>query len=161
MLKSPIAAAVLIAALLPFRAFSQSQEPPPSRGQTERKPQQKEPTSTKQQAAPDQRHTEEPPPSVEALPAPQCDEKAGASKSARQNETPDNWALSDEIAVIATFVGFLQFAALIATVTVMKKSAERQLRAYVWAFSAMDTDADKLLVRTAVKNSGQTPAYDV
>ncbi len=59
------------------------------------------------------------------------------------------------VTLLLAFFGFWQ-------VMVSRDTAKRQLRAYVWAFSdPIDTDADKLLVRTAVKNSGQTPAYDV
>jgi hypothetical protein len=39
--------------------------------------------------------------------------------------------MSDKIAVIASAVAFLQFLAMIATVFVMRRTAQRQLRAYV------------------------------
>jgi len=82
---------------------------------------------------------------------------------------PDNWfkgwGLSDEIAVIASVVAFLQFAALVVTVRVMNNSAKRQLRAYVHLTSVKLTKPPSNVTSWQaiidLRNSGQTPAYSV
>jgi hypothetical protein len=74
------------------------------------------------------------------------------------------WSLSDKIAVIASVVAFLQFLALIATVAVMRRTAQRQLRAYVGVVRGelINIDGDDPIEATViVKNSGQTPAREV
>jgi hypothetical protein len=76
----------------------------------------------------------------------------------------DAWSLSDKIAVIASVVAFLQFIALIATVFVMRRTAKRQLRAYI-GIAGIDikkvTLNEKPVMTVLIKNFGQTPAYRV
>jgi hypothetical protein len=73
----------------------------------------------------------------------------------------DGWSLSDKIAAIASFVAFLQFGALIATVLIMVFNGRRQLRAYVFNTQSGIHYLDQPLsqVHVVIKNSGQTPAY--
>jgi hypothetical protein len=76
------------------------------------------------------------------------------------------WGLSDKIAAIAIVVGFLQFVVLVATVLVMRNTAKRQLRAYVFVTGKQESlpeiGAERGIgVWLAAKNSGQTPAYKV
>jgi hypothetical protein len=75
----------------------------------------------------------------------------------------NGWNLSDKIALIATAVGFLQFLALIATVAVIRGSAKRQLRAYVYLENAHFewTDTLNWKITYRIRNFGQTPAYKV
>jgi hypothetical protein len=78
----------------------------------------------------------------------------------------DGWGLSDKIAVIASAVAFLQFLALIATVFVMRRTGQRQLRAYIVA-GATDVDIhgpeNEVSVSSviSIKNTGQTPAHEL
>ncbi len=83
-----------------------------------------------------------------------------------------SWGLSDKIAVIASIVAFLQFAALIWTVLVMIFNGRRQLRAYVAVDTVgifegnMVSPPQPARVNTPgiamfIKNYGQTPAYKV
>jgi hypothetical protein len=68
----------------------------------------------------------------------------------------------DKIAIIATFVGFLQFVILVITWRVMRRSARRQLRAYVSAVVDFMFSFDDNHLSSAsftMKNVGQTPAY--
>lgn len=76
----------------------------------------------------------------------------------------NNWSLSEKIAAFASVAGFLQFVALIVTVCVMRRSAERQLRAYCMVESIEITNVQVEKTPTAIitiKNSGQTPAKNV
>lgn len=76
------------------------------------------------------------------------------------------WSLSDKIAVIASVVAFLQFIALMATVRVMRRTAQRQLRAYIVA-TAADVDIRgpenevSVSFGISIKNTGQTPAHEL
>jgi hypothetical protein len=76
----------------------------------------------------------------------------------------DGWNLSDKIAVIASVVALLQFFALFATVFVMVRTARRQLRAYVLVSGSAVTNVVEgngiPEARVAIKNFGQTPAYN-
>ena len=72
--------------------------------------------------------------------------------------------LSDKIAVIASAVAFLQFLALIATIFVMRRTAQRQLRAYI-AVEHGDVQlvngGEGIRAMIRIKNFGQTPARNV
>jgi hypothetical protein len=73
----------------------------------------------------------------------------------------DGWSLSDKIAVIASAVAFLQFLALIATVFVMRRTAQRQLRAYAHIDDVVMSEMNSVNdpnIQIIVKNYGQTPA---
>lgn len=80
-------------------------------------------------------------------------------------------SLSDKIAAAAFIVGFLQFVALMLTVGVMRRTAQRQLRAYVlpeggklldgtMVVPPMPAHANEPAVNLIFKNSGLTPAFD-
>lgn len=76
------------------------------------------------------------------------------------------WSLSDKIAVIASVVAFLQFLALMATVYVMRRTAQRQLRAYIVAgINNVDIQGPEnevsVTLGVSIKNTGQTPAHDL
>jgi|SRR5579862_584756 len=82
------------------------------------------------------------------------------------------WGLSDKIAVIASVVAFLQFAALVWTVIVMVLNGRRQLRAYVGPENIGLFEGNMMSppqaarvnvpgIAMLIKNSGQTPAYKV
>jgi hypothetical protein len=78
----------------------------------------------------------------------------------------DGWSLSDKIAVIASVVAFLQFLALIATVYVMRRTGQRQLRAYIVAgINNVDIQGPEnevsVSLGVSIKNTGQTPAHDL
>lgn len=69
--------------------------------------------------------------------------------------------MSDKIAAIASFVGLLQFVALILTYVIMRGTAIRQLRAYCLIARAevLDVELGKApKARITIKNFGQTPA---
>lgn len=101
---------------------------------------------------------------------------------AAQYGFPRLWGLSDRIAAIASLSAFLQFIALVVTVWIMIRNGRRQLRAYVVAESGAicniadpapmigdyaPTDARIThpewgpVATVCIKNTGQTPAYDV
>jgi hypothetical protein len=82
------------------------------------------------------------------------------------------WNLSDRIALIASVSAFLQFLALVVTIGIMIRTSRRQLRAHVFPddMSIIDGSfidppethkADMPAILMVIKNSGQTPAYDV
>jgi hypothetical protein len=83
-----------------------------------------------------------------------------------------SWGLSDKIAVIASIVAFLQFAALVSTVFVMIRYGRRQLRAYVFPENVGISEGTMLDppqparanfpgMGMLIKNCGETPAYKV
>jgi hypothetical protein len=142
--------------LLAFVSIAQSQQPSPSPGRGEGAPQQQEPTGVQQQPA---------------VAAQNANEKiTSADEKSKQQAAYDWWlwysglGIGDKIAIIATFVGFLQFIALFATVRAMKSSARRQLRAYVTheikAWRGIN-DGRPLAVQVALITYGQTPARAV
>jgi len=91
-------------------------------------------------------------------------EKPKADSNEGHGKLPETWSLSDKIAVIASVVAFLQFLALIATVFVMRRTAERQLRAYIMVDTARIDNlkvGEKPVAHLTFKNSGQTPAREV
>lgn len=107
---------------------------------------------------------------------PSLSEQADDKPQANKGTTPDNpnkpWSLSDKIAVGACIAGFAQFLALIATIWIMIRNGRRQLRAHVFPNDISVVDgtlldpqemhkADIPAVSMLIKNSGQTPAYDV
>jgi hypothetical protein len=112
----------------------------------------------------DQRGTDESPFVIKVLPAPQAQEKPNTDLAKSPENRSDTWGLSDKIAIIAIAVGFLQFLALFATVWVMVRNGRRQLRAYVFISKAEISDImsnQNLTAKIAVRNFGQTPAYNV
>jgi hypothetical protein len=88
-------------------------------------------------------------------------EKPKANKGEESEKHLETWNLSDKIAVIASVVAFLQFLALIATVYVMRRTAQRQLRAYIVASAGEVQRIDGgFMLSAALKNTGQTPAFN-
>jgi len=78
------------------------------------------------------------------------------------------WSVSDKIALIICIVAFLQFLALVATWLIMRDTRNRQLRAYLivtakgGGFVPQDNARRyKFEFRVVLKNTGQTPAYEV
>lgn len=82
------------------------------------------------------------------------------------------WGLSDKIAAWAVGIALLQFLALVSTIWVMIRSSRRQLRAYVLPEHGSISEGNMLNppqparanipgVVMAIKNSGQTPAYNL
>ena len=75
----------------------------------------------------------------------------------------------DKIAIGVLAVGFIQAAAMVATYYIMRLTARRQLRAYVFPESFDLVPGEKIAAARAndpavlliSKNTGQTPAYDV
>ncbi len=99
-------------------------------------------------------------------PEPAQDEK-------KRNAEPDNeWTLAQTIAAVAVVVGFLQFVMLVLTWFIMRKTANQQLRAYIFPDNVMLGDGTMLSppqhdradwpgIVLSFKNSGKTPAYKV
>ena len=72
------------------------------------------------------------------------------------------WSLSDKIAAGATIAAFLQFVALIATITTMRRFSKQQLRAYLCVSSGQISFTDSTFrFQVFIKNCGQTPAHEV
>jgi hypothetical protein len=168
MLKRAILGTTLAVSAMLCAMASQSQPSSPQPGQTESAPQKTEGGDTKQQAQPDQ-HETKPPVATEKIATPDANAKPKSPENRGENKTDnpgrfDELSTGDKIAVIATLVGFLQFVALVATVAVMRRSAQRQLRAYVSASPDFVTSFDETHWPTAkmtIRNLGQTPAYDL
>jgi hypothetical protein len=153
---------MLIATLLLFSslAWGQSQEPPRQNSQ-----------STEQNPNAEQRGTERAPFVIKIQPA-QAQQETAARSNNKIEKGFDGWGLSDKIAAVASFAAFLQFIALLATVSVMLWTATRQMRAYVYADNAglyegmmltppMPVHANEPGVVLVWRNTGQTPAVKV
>jgi hypothetical protein len=93
-----------------------AQEPPRQNPQSE------------QQNNPNERGTEQSPFIIKIIPTENGQSKSGVAAY-------DIWFLNlptaDRIAIVTVLVGFIQFVALILTFWVMRRTAKRQLRAYV------------------------------
>jgi hypothetical protein len=94
------------------------------------------------------------------------------SSSEQIQKASHPWGLSEKIAVIASIVAFLQFAALVWTVVVMILNGRRQLRAYLAPENVGILEGNMLSppqsaranvpgIGMLIKNCGQTPAYKV
>jgi hypothetical protein len=71
---------------------------------------------------------------------------------------------ADKIATISAVAAFLQFIALVATWSLMRRSTRQQMRAYVSGWPEFISSFDEShwpLARYALKNVGQTPAHDL
>jgi hypothetical protein len=98
---------------------------------------------------------------IKSAAAPKIEQKTNASDSSTQKQRLDVWNVSDKIAAIAAGAAFLQFLALLATIRIMQKSAQRQLRAYVSGdpeFVVAFDESTPTSIRYAIRNVGQTPA---
>jgi hypothetical protein len=164
-------------------ANAQSQGPIPRTGVlgSNEKPQTSE---DKQHSKNDQHGTEQSPLVVKVIPSPNAQEEAAKAKKDKDDKTALN-RRSEIITIAIAFATFLQAFALIYTIFIMVRTTRRQLRAYVfidtidilnvfgnrpppipgqappavgpWIYR---TDIGPA-VMMAIKNSGQTPAYDV
>jgi hypothetical protein len=119
--------------------------------------------SKRQPPTPDNRGTEQSPVIVKILPSEQKPETTESNGLAKWFY---GWSLSDRIAVIASLAAFLQFLALIAIVLVMRRTGQRQVRAYIIAGTTDVSmqgpqNAVSISVKITIRNTGQTPARDV
>src|SRR5260370_34589796 len=146
-----LAAMTLLAALAPD-SWGQSQEPPRQDSQ-----------ATKQQPKEENQSTAQPSAIVKESTTEQTERKSERDNRERIEKWFDGWSLSDKIAGIATVVAFLQFAALFLTLRIMRRTAQRQLRAYICDIegNAVFPGGTIVNIEIAFRNSGQTPAYDV
>src|ERR1035437_1228624 len=150
----------LVAALMFLAAFAsdswgQSQQPPP-RQTTDSS--QKQPGGEKDATAQSSAVTE-------IKSHEQAQEKPKTNNDEGNSKRSETWSLSDKIAVIASLVAFLQFLALIATVLVVRRTGQRQLRAYVGVTGRDGMPSliigEKQTMGVIIKNHGQTPALKV
>jgi hypothetical protein len=144
-----------LALLLAMIGDSAEQSPP--------EPPRQNPGGTQQRTNTEQRDTDQAPPSIiKKLPAQDTQPKPSADEQKRPENWSDAWALSDKIAVISSIAALLQFFALVVTVFVLMRTAKRQLRAYVTIIGGNLIIQDKTLHAVLdLKNSGQTPAYEL
>jgi hypothetical protein len=132
--------------------------------------------STQQQPTPEQRGTQQAPfvVQVQQVPDTQKEPERNGTQTPKQRDDGwfSGWSLSDRIAGIASAAGFLQFVALVATIWVMVSNGRRQLRAYIFLDGGALADgmtlnpprpehANRPGWVAVIKNSGQTPAYNV
>jgi hypothetical protein len=104
------------------------------------------------------RGTEQVPLAVRIMPLPPSDaEKAAAIQQRRDHAANDLWMVALSGAVIG--LTLLQLV----TVITMIVTTRRQLRAYVFVSRAeiVDLDAGMPIVQVDIRNTGQTPAYNV
>jgi hypothetical protein len=149
------AAIALFACLVVWLSYIDASPGPPNQ----------ESTKTQSQSKPEQRGTNQPAAAVKIEQPEQDQEKSsGSGPNGPQkggNRRFVGWRLSDKIAAVAIVVGALQFFALAATVWATRKSAERQLRAYVHIenvrISQMNS-GNNPQIEVFVRNYGQTPA---
>lgn len=136
-----------------------------------RKPQ-RESRKSDSQTDSEQRGSEDSPFVVKILGVGQAQNEPQTHGSEGRKYSEGSWGLSDEIATVATIVGFLQFLALVGTIWAMSWYNRRQLRAYVLPDNGGIMDGSSLDppqpqrknvpgVVIVIKNSGQTPAHNV
>ena len=158
---APLASMIAILVALTTYSAGQSPSGPPNQ----------QPAADQQQSQPEQHGTEQAPLVVPILPSAQTENKSSAPSTERPKEGFDawlvGWGLSDKIAAIAIFVGFLQFCVLFATVAVMRRSAHRQLRAYVHIEDVVMSNMNNpnltyaVVIQVIIKNFGRTPARQI
>nr|WP_294523724.1 hypothetical protein [uncultured Rhodopila sp.] len=133
-------------------------------------PPRNEATQLQQQPTSDQRGTEQSPFIIQILPPVKALDKVGSAKdNAAKHEPSNKWwfyelGTGDEIASIATLVGLLQFAALVATYWVMRRAARQQLRAYISGlpdFVSSFDETHRPRASYTLRNVGQTPAFEL
>lgn len=121
------------------------------------------PPSAQQQPS-DEHHDSKPAPLAKTANPENTQSKPDFGGSEKPKQRNDAWLLSDKIAAIAIAVGFLQFVVLLATVSVMMRTAKRQLRAYIAGptkAEISDFNTPNPVNHLEFKNSGQTPAHNV
>jgi hypothetical protein len=147
-----------------FGAAALSQYPYPAIAQTESSPPQEKPAPHHQDAQSEQRGSEQTPPVVKILPAPQTNEKPTDGAAQHPEKAPQDWTTGDIIAGIAAIAAILQAIALIWTILILMRTAQRQLRAYVTheikAWRGIN-DGKPLATQIALMAHGETPARAV
>jgi hypothetical protein len=93
---------------------------------------------------------------------PEQAQKETTNAESRTQHDGKNWMLSDKIAVAATIFAALQVIALIITIGVQRRYGQRQLRAYMCVSKGhLSIGNTQIIADICIRNSGQTPAYDV
>jgi hypothetical protein len=119
-----------------------------------------------QNAASEQRGSEQAPFIVKIIEGGQAQDKTKTDSSQTPHETPkaQGASLSDKIAIGAAIMAGLQFIALIATLWWMRTSGQRQMRAYIFpddtcTFRWEDAEEGKkrIIAYIMIKNFGQSP----
>jgi len=92
--------------------------------------------------------------------------KSASPTTVKPKQWLDGWNLSDKIAAIIGFVGFLQFLALASTIIVMMDNGRKQLRAYLYIEGPHSRvwppeNPDRYSIVIDVVNSGATWARHV
>lgn len=147
-------------------ASSYGQTPTPS--ELANKPKHKNAAPNKN-APPDQRGTEQSPLVVKILPSPSSDIPTNDTANEKHNDAPQGWWNREEwwsehiVEIILAVATVLLWIATRDLVRGAEKTAERQLRAYIGIKEGHMAikDGNKLSGIIVMKNSGQTPAYNV
>jgi len=153
-------------------AWSQSPATLSKAQAVDRRPSSQKSESPKQQIKTEQRGSEQTPFVIKVLPSEHTPIESLPNGEKAAGNPNNSWGLSDKIAVIASFVAFLQFVALVCTVLVMILNGRRQLRAYVapetigvfegnMMSPPQPTRVNVPGIAMLIKNCGQTPAYKV
>lgn len=156
---------VALLLLLAGVAFAESQGPSPTLGKTESRQPQQQSTSSKEDAAKDQRGTESSPLVVKVLNPPKAEPDATKNPQEQEKQPPTDWWMFGVTGVLAG-IALLQLGAFIVqairlgqTIKTMDATAERQLRAYLVIEKCdLQYRDDQPVVSIKIKNCGQTPA---
>jgi hypothetical protein len=158
--------------LLSALAWSQSQAGRSTTQAIDRRLPNQKSQSPRQPTNTEQRGSEQSPFIIKVLPSEEAQNESQRDGHKALANRDNSWGLSDKIAVIASIVAFLQFAALVGTVWVMVVNGRRQLRAYVAIENIGIFEGNMVSppqpvrvnvpgIAMLIKNSGQTPAYKV
>jgi hypothetical protein len=163
-----IVVAVILCALFAGVAQARSKHPTPSNWKNESRIPQTQTEHGQQPSAADQRGTEQSPVIVKIIGAePKAQNAASGNPNNGKEKPPTDWwgigvAGGTLVVLVLQLIAFVvQASRLGQTISVMKDTAERQLRAYVFPIKV----GVKLYIgnvpeyRVIIKNSGQTPAY--
>jgi len=167
-------AAAMLTVIMMGTAAAQSQPPAPSTGKPG-KPPQDQPRRREQPPASDERGTENSPVAVKIIPAPKTETEAAQDKAERDAKAATErrmvWLTGALVLVglIQALVFFIQARRLRETIDatrdttdVMRDTAQRQLRAYVFVHKIVVEnifDPDSPVTHIILKNTGLTPAY--
>lgn len=174
--------AIVITFAISCTTFAQQPSPCPTPHRAKAGPPKQVSQCCQQNTCTQQSGTEDHPLVVKLAQTNQAEGKAAANETITPHNPNQGWSLADVIAAIAGGAGLLQFLALVATIGIMIRNGHRQLRAYVVAElgtivnvadpdpivgTSMPTEARVThpgwgpIVQIQIKNTGQTPAYDV